>query len=371
MENTKNIAFDEACENCSGKYFYDQGRRCWKCDVLLCPTCIEQGPEPLCPECSGKSLPESIEPMLAKLSKVIPTGDNWRYEYKWDGIRALTYWEKGKLRIESRNLLNITSQYHDLSDIGEALGDYRMIVDGEILAFDERNRPSFARLQRRMHTSPAKAKTAARQVPAYYYLFDILHLDGEDLMGQPYIRRREILEALKIDHPRIKIPQSYDSDGDKMLVVAKKHGLEGIIAKRANSRYSPGSRSGDWQKIKVVKEQEFVIGGWTARKDSSDKVGSLLVGYYDNKGLVYAGSVGTGFDEATHKMLVRKLRPLETDKNPFEDKEFKIDIKFVKPKLIAQVRFNRWPPGGDIQQASFKGLRTDKSPVEVRKEGDY
>lgn len=314
--------------------------------------------------------------MLALLSDLPPDEENWAFEYKWDGVRAISYWDGRALRIESRNLLDITRRYPELADLGPALGRGSAIVDGEIVALDAAGRPSFPMLQKRMHAEGTdniwRLKT---QVPVLYVLFDVLWADGKSTMSLPYTERRRILEELTIVGPAWQMTPSHVGQGTAMLRAARNSGLEGVVAKRLDSIYEPGRRSPDWLKIKVVFGQEFVIGGWVPEKGiHHDRVGSLLLGYYEcpsggeQPRLRYAGSVGTGYNTALHAQLTKTLKQRRSDQNPFVDRVPKKDAVFVKPDLVAEVEFRRWPEGGLVQQASFKGLRTDKPAMQVVKE---
>lgn len=322
-------------------------------------------------------MPVRIDPMLAVLGQLPRNPSDYAFEYKWDGVRALAFWDGKRLTLHSRNQLDITRRYPELMELGAALGTNPTILDGEIVALDERGRPSFPRLQRRMHAEGTeKIRRLSREVPAWYVLFDVLWADGQSTMDLPYTQRRRILEELTVSGPAWQITPAHAGQGEAMLRAAERNALEGVIAKRLDSVYEPGRRSPAWLKIKVVFGQEFVIGGWVPEKGlHHDRVGTLLVGYYEcpAKGkparLRYAGGVGTGYTAALHSMLTRQLAARRSDANPFAGPAPKKDAIFVKPDLVAEVEYRRWPAGGHIQQASFKGLRTDKEARDVVKEG--
>lgn len=313
-------------------------------------------------------MPQRIAPMLALLGELPADQKNWSFEYKWDGVRALSYWDGSTLRVESRNLIDVTSRYPELRELGKVLGERRVILDGEIVALDEKKRPSFPRLQHRMHLSPEKVPAALKRIPAFYYVFDLLYLDGQNLMSEFFETRRDVLDALEIKTAHCQVPPSYPGKGAQMLETARKHALEGIVCKKLGSLYLPGRRSPDWRKVKLVKTQELVIGGWIPEINNPQRIGSLQVGYYDNAGsLHYAGGVGTGFNNAMHQMLFARLKPLQTRGSPFMEKVPKRVI-FTEPRLVAQVEYRRWPADGQLQQAAFKGLRMDKNAREVLRE---
>jgi bifunctional non-homologous end joining protein LigD len=317
-------------------------------------------------------MPTGIAPMLAVLSELPSDPANWSFEYKWDGVRALSFWNGRQLTLHSRNQLDITRRYPDLQDLGAALPKSGAILDGEILALDADGKPSFALLQRRMHAEgTANIARLVKQVPVWYVLFDVLWLRGRWLLDEPFTRRREMLEDLTIAGPAWQISPAHSGQGKEMLAAARQNALEGLVAKRIDSPYEPGRRSPNWRKIKVIFGQEFVIGGWVPEKGiNQQRVGTLLVGYYDCDGkLHFAGGVGTGFNAALHASLTSQLLPLRIPSSPFVERVVKKDVMFVKPQLVAEVEFRRWPEGGQVQQASFKGIRTDKTAREVVKEG--
>jgi bifunctional non-homologous end joining protein LigD len=311
--------------------------------------------------------PAHISPMLATVGTMPARPEEWVFEYKWDGVRALGYWNNGEWRLQSRSLRDITAQYPELTPTTGSLPRGRFVVDGEIVAADDEGRPSFARLQRRMHALPLNAVRLAESVPAYYFVFDLLWLDGKSLSGTPYRLRRAALERLPLAQASWRVPAAHPGEGPAMLRVARKWGLEGIVAKRPESLYRAGLRSPDWLKIKIVQRQEFVVGGWEPRREDPRLVGSLLVGYYSPRGsdLIFAGRVGTGFSAETHRYLLSILVPLRQEWSPFGGAPGRPETFHVAPKLVVEVEYRRWPDGGDLQQASYLGLRDDVPPPQV------
>ena len=310
--------------------------------------------------------------MLATASERVPVGDDWAFEFKWDGVRAIGYWDGRRLTLSSRNQLDITTNYPELQALGEALGpDRRVVLDGEIVALDDLDRPSFTQLQRRMKvTDPAIAMRLSREVPVYYIIFDLLHLDGRSTMSLPLSERRVLLEGLTLQGANWQVSPAHAGQGQAMFDAARAAMLEGIVAKHLDGIYEPGRRSSDWLKIKLVLRQEFVVGGYTAEKDAGGEgLGALQVGYYDEHGkLRYAGAVGSGFTNATVHSLLKLLRERHTSASPFLDRLPKRDVRWVTPSLVVEVEYRRWADGGMLQQAAFKGLRFDKDPRHVVKE---
>jgi len=315
--------------------------------------------------------------MLAVLSELPHDKKNWAFEYKWDGVRAIAYNDQKTFTILSRNQLDITRRYPELRKLRDALGKHECVLDGEIIALDENDRPSFPELQKRMHVNdPSSIARLVRSVPIVYVLFDLLWLDGRSLMDEPYTDRRAALEQLKLsqsDH--WELTPSHVARGKAMLASAKKIAMEGVVAKRLDSTYEPGQRSPLWLKVKVVQRQEFVLGGFTGESTGDpDRIGTMLLGYYDKSGkLHYAGHVGTGLGAKDHPILLKEFRKLKTDRSPFVEKlpthrRGGIKIQFLQPRLVAEVEYRRWPAGGMVQQASFKGLRADKPARSVVRE---
>jgi bifunctional non-homologous end joining protein LigD len=250
-----------------------------------------------------------------------------------------------------------------------ALGMHEAVLDGEIVAFDENGRPSFERLQRRMHvTAPSAIRRLQSSMPVMYAIFDLLYLDGHSLIELPYRERRARLEALDLSGPAWRVPANHPGEGKLLLAATAKQGLEGIVAKRLDCRYEPGRRTGNWLKIKHTMRQELVVGGWIPGEGRrTSRIGALLMGYYEDGRFVYAGRVGTGFTEKTLDELRGRLEPLRRDTSPF-DKAPKLprEAMFVEPTLVAEIELREWTAERIMRAPSFKGLREDKPPREVR-----
>ena len=320
-----------------------------------------------------KPMPKGIVPMMAKLETKIPRPeDAWGFEFKWDGIRALAYVDGGRVRLQSRTVEDITPRYPEIHPMGRALGSNEVILDGEIVALDAMGRPSFEEIQQRMGlTAEADIRRKMKEVPVTYMVFDLLWRDGHSLMAKPYAERRKTLAALKLAGASWQTPPFEKGGGQAMLDASSKAGLEGVVAKKLDSKYEAGRRGGAWVKVKNHNRQELVIGGWL---DGEGKrrgyPGALLVGYYDDGTFVYAGKVGTGFTDKTLDELNSKLKPLATDKSPFTGGATPPRAAhFVKPKIVADFEFVEWTRSGQLRAPSFKGFRLDKPAKEVVREG--
>ena len=312
-------------------------------------------------------MPEKIEPMLARLGP-LPPGDNWAYEIKWDGVRAIGYAEGGRLRLESRNGNAITARYPELRELGRALGTHQAVLDGEVVAFDENGRPSFQRLQRRMHlTSEGQVRRLSQSEPVVYMVFDLLWLDGHSLLELPYQERRARLAELGLSGPTWQAPAHHVGDGAALLAASKAQGLEGIVAKRLDCPYTPGRRSQGWVKVKNVRNTDVVIGGWVGGDGGrAGKIGALVIGFSTEDGeLSYAGKVGTGFNEAELKRLQGILDPLARATTPFTGTQPQKETHFVEPTLVASVDYGDITEAGTLRHPVYKGLRDDLDPADA------
>jgi bifunctional non-homologous end joining protein LigD len=311
--------------------------------------------------------PDRIAPMLAR-SGPLPADDaRWAYEIKWDGVRAIAYAEGGRMRLEARSGRDITPRYPELRELGRALAGRDAVLDGEVVAFDGDGRPSFQKLQGRMHlTSEHAVRRLAQSDPVHYVLFDLLWLDGRSLMALPYTERREKLLELGLNGPTWRTPANHVGDGAAMLDASRAQGLEGIIAKRLDSTYAPGRRTPAWVKVKNVRQTDVVIGGWLEGEGKrGGRLGALVVGYYDDGELKYAGRVGTGFDEAELDRLGRLLADRALGTSPFDGRQPPRETHFVEPVLVASVGYGEWTQAKTLRHPRYLGLRDDIDPETV------
>ncbi len=318
-------------------------------------------------------LPEHITPMLATLGELPSDEAQWAFEMKWDGVRALVAVEGGRITISSRNDRDVTVSYPELRALGEQLGSTQALLDGEIVSFDDDGRPSFGRLQRRMHVaSAAQARRLADSAPVAYLIFDLLHLDGRSLLDLPYPQRREFLEDLDLNGICWQTPPAFEGDGAGAVDASRQQGLEGVVAKRLTSRYRPGRRSPDWVKVKNIRTQEVIVGGWSPGKGRrSGTVGALLLGIPGESGLGYVGQVGTGFTDAMLDDLAARFARLARKTSPFDPPVPRADARdarWVTPRLVGEVAFTEWTGDGRLRHPSWRGLRPDKSPNDVVRE---
>jgi bifunctional non-homologous end joining protein LigD len=319
-------------------------------------------------------LPAGIRPMLAVTGAAPTDKENWALEMKWDGVRALAYIERGRVRLTSRTERDITVTYPELAGLGAATTHKQLLLDGEIVVFGAEGWPEFEALQPRMHvSSAAQAAMLAGQNPVTYLIFDLLQLDGRPLLDQGYRDRRQLLDALELTGPYWQTPPSFPGeDFEAVRGVSVEHGMEGVVAKRLDSKYAPGVRTDNWRKIKNLHSQEAIVAGYKPGKGNrTGQVGSLLIGVNDSSGLIYAGHVGTGFSADTLRMLGDKLRPLRRAGSPFDGPvppEHARPAVWVEPRLVIQVAFDRWTKAGRMRAPVYKGLRDDVDPSDVVRE---
>jgi bifunctional non-homologous end joining protein LigD len=300
----------------------------------------------------------------------LPTGPEWAYELKWDGMRLVAACDVGtgrpsRLTLRSARGNDVTTTFPELADLPAAVG-ISAVLDGEAVVFDG-DGPSFSRLQNRMHVVQPSPQLVADH-PVVYVLFDLLELDGRSLVELPYTTRRRLLRDLVDDGPRWRVPPHVDGDGGALLRLARQRGLEGIVAKRLDSPYHPGGRSRDWVKVKVRLRQELVVGGWLPGQGAlAGKIGSLLVGFRDGDRLRFAGAVGSGLDDRYRRLLAGRLHARPNC--PFD--EVPVLLKppsWVEPEVVVEVDYGSWPIDGLIRHPVLAGLRLDKDPADVVRE---
>ena len=318
-------------------------------------------------------LPASLAPMLA-LPGSPPTRRlaEWAVEMKWDGVRALAFIENGQARLVSRTGKDISRTYPELAVPSPAPG--QVLLDGEIVAFTD-GAPDFEALQPRMHVSSADAALRLSSlIPVTYLAFDVLQLEGVPLLARPYSARRETLKTMMVNGPGFLIPPDFPGpDLDAVREASVATGLEGVVVKRLDSVYEPGSRSGNWLKVKNLLQQEVVVAGWKpGQGNRAGLIGSLLVGVYSESGaLLYGGHVGTGFSDSVLRMLTSRLDALRRPDSPFDGPvpaEYAGPAVWVEPRLVIEVTFNRWTRAGRMRAPAYRGLRDDKDPAQVFRE---
>jgi bifunctional non-homologous end joining protein LigD len=312
-------------------------------------------------------MPERVEPMLARSGPLPAEDGRWAYEIKWDGVRVIAFVEGGRVRLQARSGRDVTERYPELRGMGRAVGSSEVVLDGEVVSLGEDGRPSFQRLQSRMHLASERAvRRLAEREPVTYVIFDLLFLDGHSLMGHPYLERREALMSLRLDGPAWRAPAHHVGDGAALLEASRAQGLEGIIAKRTDCPYTPGRRSPAWVKVKNVRSTDVVVGGWLPGEGNrSGRIGALLVGYREDGSLRYAGRVGTGFDQAELDRLQRLLEPLERSSSPFDGRQPPREARFVEPELVAAVDYGEWTQTRTLRHPVYRGLRDDVAPEDV------
>jgi bifunctional non-homologous end joining protein LigD len=305
--------------------------------------------------------------MTARVVTALPEGPEWIYEVKLDGYRALLLKHEGKVRIRSRREKPLS--YPEVEAAAERLNANSVVLDGEIVAVDRHGRPSFQALQHR---------GAHPQHAIVFYAFDVLHLDGEDLTRLPLVARRRHLPAI-VKGSGVLISQELPGTAQQVLAAVRQIGLEGVIAKRKDSRYEAAMRSGAWVKLKLDKQQEFVVGGY---RPGTHGVDALLVGYYEGKALKFAGKVRAGFTPHVRRDVFAQLKPAHQASCPFSDlpnsrpsrwgagvtAEEMDEMQWLQPRLVAQIRFVEWTAEGHLRHAAFLGLRSDKAARDVRRE---
>ena len=325
--------------------------------------------------------PKSIDPMQGTLTKKPFSSPEWYFEPKLDGVRALAFINDGKISLSSRRGLDTTKTYPEIvNELGVQV-EAQMVLDGEIVAMNEAGVPSFQMIQQRLGLQRlADIQRMAEEVPVFYYVYDLLYVDGYDLRSVPLSERKTLLKQRLLPTERVILLDHFDAEGEAAYEAAIGFGMEGVMAKRKDSTYEAGKRSKAWMKVKGTLEDEFVVGGFTGGAGGRNSTfGSLLIGQYDDKGkLAYAGNVGTGFDDKMLSKLRKRLEELKTDKSPFDvmtpgSMRFSRPTKnqptyWVKPELVVRVKFAEWTNDSHLRAPSFVGMRDDKAPKDVHRE---
>jgi DNA ligase D-like protein (predicted ligase) len=310
--------------------------------------------------------PDWEEPMLATLTGQRFDDHGWAFGHKLDGARCIAYRKGSRIRLMSRTRHEMNASYPEVVDALATENKDDFIIDGEVVALDKDGNSKFELLQPRMGLqSPEEARRTG--VPVYYYVFDILYYEGYELTRLPLLERKRILENALAFGNTIRFLEDRLGGGLKLFDEACRKGWEGLIAKRADGPYVHG-RSDDWLKFKCIANQEFVIGGYTEPHGQRIEFGAILVGYYKDGGLIYAGKVGTGFDQRTLRSLMEKFRALERKTSPFADEVKEKEVHWLEPKLVAQIGFEEWTNYGKLRQPRYEGLRYDKDPSSVIRE---
>lgn len=317
-----------------------------------------------------------MQPMLA-MTAALPTGPEWSYEFKWDGMRALVDATPEGVTMTSRNGNDITRAYPEITALLGVDGTPDVLLDGEIVAFDEAGRPSFGRLQTRMHVRAAKAASAlAATTPVSFLIFDVLRLHGVDLLDRTYAERRATLERVAADHPAWIVSPAFD-DGEATSAAARANGLEGVVAKRRTSRYRPGMRTGDWVKVKFLRRQEFAVLGWEAGDGNrAGSIGSLMLGVADAadpSGWTYMGQVGSGLSAQSTRRLESALTPLRREDPALTAAPELVGrraVTWVEPQVVVEVEYAGLSTEGRLRHPVFLGIRTDKAAADAVWEGE-
>ncbi len=307
--------------------------------------------------------------MKATLADHPPRGDTWLFEVKWDGVRALAFIENEEVRLQSRSGLRCERQYPELAVIHHQLAARQAVLDGEIAVLDEKGVSRFHLIQPRIaNTDPNSVAHLVRSTPVVYFVFDLIYLDSYDLRNVALSERRRVLEQVLTPNATVRLSAAFPGAGEEMLDAARENGLEGVVAKHANSCYE-SRRSREWLKIKIVNEQEFVIGGFTQPQGDRDYFGALVLGMYENGKLRWVGNAGTGFDQKTLAALHSRMEPLITSKCPFAVRP-KPDrgMTWVKPELVCQVKFANWTQDNRLRAPVYLGLRQDVTAASVSRE---
>ena len=299
-------------------------------------------------------------------------GPDWLFEIKWDGYRAVAFLEDGNVRLVSRTQNDLTAQFPELKDLASSIKAKTAVLDGEVVALDEEGRPSFSLMQQRTGFRSGKHRLPGRKdLPIWYYVFDLLYLDGYDLRRVTLENRKAALAKIVAASDTVRFSDHYPGQGIALFEVAKQKGLEGILAKKRNSFYEE-RRSQEWLKIKITQTITCVIGGYTEPEGSRQYFGSVVLGLYNDKGqLIHVGQAGTGFNQASLKEIWKLLEARKTNKNPFHGEvEALRKVFWIKPELVAEIKFTEWThereqAGPKLRAPVFLGLREDREPKDA------
>jgi bifunctional non-homologous end joining protein LigD len=326
-------------------------------------------------------LPDFVRPMLATMTDGAFDDPGWLYEIKWDGYRVEAVVRANAVRLWTRNRIDAATYFPDLAGPPDWIEAREAVVDGEVVALDPEGRPDFSLLQdrtglrgleaatgRRSAETPKKTADERKAIPLAYMVFDLLHLDGSSLLDVPLEERKRLLRRVIRPDPRVQYAAHVVGEGEAFVRAAAKRGLEGIVAKRLNSRYEPGKRSRDWLKIKLRREQELVVAGWLPGKGNAKDLGSLIVAVHDGGRLRHAGQVGSGFSATIRRRLLEALEPLRRDESPLDPVPRLPDARWVEPRIVIRAEFAEWTTDGLLRQAAFKGIEVGKAAEEVVRE---
>jgi bifunctional non-homologous end joining protein LigD len=313
------------------------------------------------------SKPAFIPPMLATLVAAPFDNPDWQFEVKWDGFRVEAVVDGSAVRMWTRGQQDAARYFGLFLDPPTWIAARTAVVDGEVIALDEHDEPDFALLQARIKGQGRAAPDAA----FVYEVFDVLHLDGKELIDEPLERRRDLLKAVLRPDPRVRLSEDIIGDGLAFFEAARRRGLEGIMAKDRRSPYLPGKRSPAWQKVKIRPEQELIVAGWAPGTGKAVDLGALLVGVYDAGELRYAGKIGAGFTDSSRADLLVAMAPLAADEAPFTaapPRAVSRSARWLRPELVIRAEFAGWTGDGLVRQAAYKGIDFGKDPRTVRRE---
>jgi bifunctional non-homologous end joining protein LigD len=319
----------------------------------------------VCSAARTTRMPAEIHPMLATLVDEPFSDPDWIFETKWDGFRSICFVHNSDARFVSRNQIEMTAQYPELAKIGKQIAAREAILDGEIVALDKDGLPRFQLLQNKLRIrSGSYAK--ASQATIVYFVFDLLYVDGQDLRNCSVVERKAALAKILRPAGFVKLSEHVEGEGKAFFREIEKFHLEGMIAKRAESRYLP-RRSTDWLKVKTIMRAEVVVAGYTQPRGTRSHFGSLVCGLYRGDELRYVAHIGGGFNERLLTSIHKLMQPLRVDQSPFvKSPKPNEPVQWIKPKLVAEVKFSEWTADNRLRQPIFVGLREDKDPKDCR-----